>query len=64
MELYTRNVIRDCDGCVPGIVVARPFILTRYIGCFSFVVEVIINTINLDIISKCDCCDDEGNEEE
>lgn len=56
MELYTRNVIRDCDGCVPRIVVARPFILIRYLGGFGFVIEVVVDTINFGIVGKCDCC--------
>ena len=53
----------DSDGCYAGIVVARRLILIRYLGGLVGVVEVVVDAVDFGL-GKCDCCGDEGNEEE
>ena len=53
----------DGDGCNTRVVVARVIILIRYLGGLVGVVEVVVDAVDFGL-SICDCCGDEGNEEE
>ena len=46
----------DGDGCNTIIVTVTRIRFIRYLGGFSFVVEVVVDAADFDIVGKCDCC--------
>ena len=47
------------DGDITIIMVTT----ISYLGCFGFIVEIVVDAVDFGL-GKCDCCGDVGNEEE